>query len=179
MYADIFGWNETLDTETVKIRTYFPSFVLLFSCHVSLPPSSSPFTFPSHPQLTPLTALPGVTNNVITSQVAGGVLRGLFPGVYDVQVRALPTAHKYLNRDMSMQFLTGIQVHVQPEGIDSLEPQYPCAAADDVRAAYTTGDNGTEWQDHLNATAPLFAKLDAVSEIEQEDDAGWHTWFDQ
>ncbi|KAI5827055.1 phosphoglycerate mutase-like protein [Schizophyllum commune Tattone D] len=115
VYADIFGWNDTLDTETVKIR---------------------------------------VTNNVITSQVAGGVLRGLFPGVSDVQV------------------------HVQPEGIDSLEPQYPCAAADDVRAAYTTGDNGTEWQDHLNATAPLFAKLDAVSGVEQEDDAGWHTWFD-
>uniref|UniRef100_D8QLW7 Acid phosphatase n=1 Tax=Schizophyllum commune (strain H4-8 / FGSC 9210) TaxID=578458 RepID=D8QLW7_SCHCM len=115
VYADIFGWNDTLDTETVKIR---------------------------------------VTNNVITSQVAGGVLRGLFPGVSDVQV------------------------HVQPEGIDSLEPQYPCPAADAVRAAYTTGDSGAEWQHHLNTTAPLFATLDAVSGIEEEDDAGWHTWFD-
>ncbi|KAL1717692.1 histidine phosphatase superfamily [Schizophyllum commune] len=115
VYASIFGWNDTLDPEAVKIR---------------------------------------VTNNVITSQVAGGVLRGLFPGVSDVQV------------------------HVQPEGIDSLEPQYPCPAADDVRAAYTTGDNGTDWQHHLNATAELFAKLDAVSGIEKDDDAGWHTWFD-
>ena len=69
-------------------------------------------------------------------------------------------------------------MHVQPEGIDSLEPQYPCPAADDVRAAYTTGDNGTDWQHHLNATAKLFAKLDAVSGIEKDDDAGWHTWFD-
>ena len=47
MYADIFGWNDTLDTETVKIRTYFPSSVLLLSCHVSLPPSFSPFSYTS------------------------------------------------------------------------------------------------------------------------------------
>ncbi|KAI4517788.1 phosphoglycerate mutase-like protein [Schizophyllum commune Loenen D] len=113
VYASILGWNDTLNTETVKIR---------------------------------------VTNNVITSQVAGGLLRGLFPGVSDAQV------------------------HVQPEGIDSLEPQYPCPAADDVRAAYTTAN--ANWTHHLNATAPLFAKLDAVSGIEEEDDAGWHTWFD-
>ncbi|KAL1741155.1 histidine phosphatase superfamily [Schizophyllum fasciatum] len=134
VYADLLGWDHTLDTESVRVR---------------------------------------VTNNDITSQVAGGLLRGLFPGAADVQVL------------------------IQPASVDSLEPKYPCPAADAVRAAYTTGsdDNAAsnangiaggaddmasnaEWTKHLNATADLFSKLDKVSGIEADDDAGWHTWFD-
>ncbi|TRM58993.1 histidine phosphatase superfamily [Schizophyllum amplum] len=102
--------------------------------------------------LDPETVTIRVTNNDITSQVAGGLLRGLFPGVEDVQVL------------------------VQPEGVDSLEPSYACPAADDIRAAYTTGS--ANWMDHLDAAAGLYAKLDAVSGTEAEDDGGWHVSFD-
>ncbi len=111
----------------------------------------------SHPPLRhfqQLTLHVGVTNNVITSQVASGLLRGLFP----------KSDH--------------IQVQIQAPPFDSLEPGYPCSNANNLRNGYQTGSKGQVWQDHLTAAATLYEKLDSVSGI-AKDDGGWHMSFDQ
>ncbi|KAK0186483.1 phosphoglycerate mutase-like protein [Armillaria mellea] len=90
-----------------------------------------------------------VTNNVITSQVAGGLVKGLFPGTTDTQVL------------------------IERSGIDSLEPSLSCANA--VKPG--TGDGGV-WQGHLAAAQSLYNKLDSVSGIASDDSAGWHVSFD-
>uniref|UniRef100_A0A0W0EXY4 Putative phosphoglycerate mutase-like protein n=1 Tax=Moniliophthora roreri TaxID=221103 RepID=A0A0W0EXY4_MONRR len=96
-----------------------------------------------------------VTNNVITSQVAAGLGKGLFPNT---------------SKDKP------VQVIIQPTGIDSLEPQYRCSKADAIRSAYT-GSNAN-WTAHLDAGSALYDKLDSVSGIARDDSAGWHTSFD-
>lgn len=97
----------------------------------------------------------GVTNNVITSQVASGLLKGLFPNTPDVAVL------------------------IQSSDFDSLEPTYSCPAANALVTNYTTGANGTLWQAHLTDAASLYANLDAVSGISNPDTGGWHVSFDQ
>ncbi|KAF9474653.1 phosphoglycerate mutase-like protein [Pholiota conissans] len=97
-----------------------------------------------------------VTNNVITSQVASGLLAGLFP-------------------HSNPQFAA---VKIQSSNFDSLEPTYSCPTASNLRSQYTTGSAGQQWQAHLSGAAPLYAKLDAVSGIAPNDNGGWHTSFD-
>lgn len=94
-----------------------------------------------------------VTNNEITAQVLGALAAGLFPALADAPVPAL----------------------LQPAAIDSLEPAYACPAADQLRSAYTT-QNAT-WQQHLQQSAPLWAKLDALSGVDPAD-GGWHASWD-
>ncbi|KAF9450832.1 histidine phosphatase [Macrolepiota fuliginosa MF-IS2] len=94
-----------------------------------------------------------VTNNAITSQVASGLLRGLFP----------KSDH--------------IQVQIESSTFDSLEPTYSCSGADSLRNNFTTGSGGQLWQQHLTDAAPLYNKLDNVSGI-PGDDFGWHMSFD-
>lgn len=96
-----------------------------------------------------------VTNNVITSQVAAGLTKGLFPDT--------PLSDP-------------VQVVVQQSGVDSLEPTYKCSPADSIRSAYT--GNNPDWTKHLTAASSLFDKLDRVSGIAKDDTAGWHTSFD-
>ncbi|KAJ7460998.1 histidine phosphatase [Mycena galericulata] len=93
-----------------------------------------------------------VTNNDITSQVAGALLKGLFPETDNVAVL------------------------IQSDTYDSLEPVYSCPAANSLFSAYTT--DSTNWTTHLNDAAPLYAKLDSVSGIATDDSGGWHTSFD-
>ena len=97
-----------------------------------------------------------VTNNVITSQVVGQVIEGQYPA----QLTNTP-----------------IGVSVQPVSVDSLEPGYSCSAADALRSAYGVGSKAANWTAHLNASTPLFAKLDGVSGVNASDPA-WHNWFD-
>ncbi|KAG7095876.1 hypothetical protein E1B28_006566 [Marasmius oreades] len=96
-----------------------------------------------------------VTNNVITSQVASGLAKGLFP-------------------DTPLD--SPVQVVIQSNGIDSLEPSYKCSPADNIRSAYT-GSN-PDWTEHLTAASALYDKLDRVSGIDRNDSAGWHISFD-
>ncbi|KAK0199777.1 phosphoglycerate mutase-like protein [Desarmillaria ectypa] len=95
-----------------------------------------------------------VTNNVITSQVAGGLVKGLFPDT------------------------TGAQVLIERSGIDSLEPSLSCTNA--VKPG--TGDKGAGdggiWQGHLAAAQSLYDKLDSVSGVAFNDSASWHVSFD-
>ncbi|KZO89951.1 histidine phosphatase [Calocera viscosa TUFC12733] len=93
-----------------------------------------------------------VTNNVITSQVAGGLIKAMYPD------------------------LTGYQVLIQSSSFDSLEPAYSCPAANAVNSQYQ-GANST-WAQHLQLAAPVYDKLDAVSNIPRNDTGGWHVSFD-
>ena len=96
-----------------------------------------------------------VTNNVITSQVVGQVIEG--------QYRSLS------NRPVS--------VLIQPDSVDSLEPNYPCSAASDLYSSYGVGSDAANWTLHLNDSVSLFVKLDSVSGVNASD-PDWHQWFD-
>ena len=94
---------------------------------------------------------------MITSQVASGLLKGLFPL-------------------SSPQYISAF---IEQSSFDSLEPTYPCPTASTILNNYTTGSGGQEWQTHLTQAASLYAKLDQVSGISSPDTAGWHASFDQ
>jgi hypothetical protein len=94
-----------------------------------------------------------VTNNVITSQVAGMLIEGMYK----------PSANTPL--------------HIQPSSIDSLEPAYSCAAASKLSSFYGVGSTATNWTAHLTAAKPLFNSLDAISGI-ASDSTDWHKSFD-
>ena len=96
-----------------------------------------------------------VTNNVITSEVAGQLILGMFPS----------TAQ------------STVSVAIQPDSIDSLEPTYTCSASDDLFASYSVGSDAANWTLHLNDSVSLFNKLDSVSGVNRSD-PDWHNWFD-
>ncbi|KAJ7702263.1 phosphoglycerate mutase-like protein [Mycena rosella] len=103
-------------------------------------------------RLDPSVAQIRVTNNDITSQVAGALVKGLFPET------------------------DNLAVLIQSSTYDSLEPVYSCPTADSIRSAYTSGSSN--WTTHLTDAASLYAKLDSVSGIATQDTGGWHTSFD-
>jgi len=94
-----------------------------------------------------------VSNNVITSQVAGMLIEGMYSPKENVPL------------------------HVQSSTIDSLAPSYSCPAASALYSSYGVGSTAANWTRHLTATAPLFASLDAISGV-PTDSSEWHTWFD-
>ncbi|KAF8421702.1 histidine acid phosphatase-like protein [Tirmania nivea] len=91
-----------------------------------------------------------VTSNVITSQVAGALLQGMYPLAQ--------------NTGVLQQYPT----------IDSLQPAYPCPAADAIRSSIL---DEPRWKEHLERSKPLFAKLDDLSGIDPND-SGWHVSWD-
>lgn len=93
-----------------------------------------------------------MTNNVITSQVSAGIVKGLFPQSKD------------------------IQVDIQSSNFDSLEPAYSCSGASSIKNNITADP---AWTGHLNASVSLYARLDAISGTSPNDTAGWHVSFDQ
>ncbi|KAK9381864.1 histidine phosphatase superfamily [Kockiozyma suomiensis] len=98
----------------------------------------------------PATMIVRVTNNQITSQVAGALIKGLYPDAND------------------------FTVYQQVASQDSLEPGYTCGPADDLRSAYEDTD---AWFKHLNMSQDLFTALDTISGVDPTD-SGWHSWFD-
>ncbi|CAO2657274.1 Nn.00g034000.m01.CDS01 [Neocucurbitaria sp. VM-36] len=94
-----------------------------------------------------------VTNNVITSQVAGMVINGMYAPKHDVPLR------------------------IQPTNIDSLEPQYSCAKASSLYSSYGVGSTASNWTLHLTSAKPLFTSLDSISGI-APDSTDWHKSFD-
>ncbi|KAI1361392.1 histidine acid phosphatase [Xylaria arbuscula] len=93
-----------------------------------------------------------VTQNVITSQVAGMVVGGTWA------------------TQESTPFL------IAAAGIDSLEPQYPCAAGSALFNAIKSAADAP-WQAHLDGAADLYAILDDISGVPPSD-AGFHASFD-
>lgn len=93
-----------------------------------------------------------VTNNVITSQVAGMVVNGMW------------------------QTTENTPLMIQGDGIDSLEPQYSCNNANRLFNSIKSGDN-VAWKQHLDRAAPLYAALDGISGV-PPNDGGFHASFD-
>lgn len=98
-----------------------------------------------------------VTNNVITSQVAGALVVGMYPSMGSIDAD---------------QF----GAHIQGAAFDSLEPKYACAGASNLRSQYQSTD---DWFIHLNdtRTQALFTRLDQVSGVDPSS-SDWHFWFD-
>ncbi|KAL5448156.1 hypothetical protein PMIN07_012617 [Paraphaeosphaeria minitans] len=94
-----------------------------------------------------------VTNNVITSQVAGMLINGMYAPESPTPLR------------------------IQPTGIDSLEPQYSCPAASSLYSSYGVGSTAANWTKHLNEAKALYNSLDAISGV-ASDSTDWHESFD-
>ncbi|KAF4125943.1 2-phosphoxylose phosphatase [Geosmithia morbida] len=92
------------------------------------------------------------TNNVITHQVAGMVINGMWGITNDVPL------------------------NVQAVNVDSLEPQYSCPAASILFNAIKSKSN-SEWQRHLDEAQDIYATLDDISGV-PSDDSGFHVSFD-
>lgn len=93
-----------------------------------------------------------VTNNVITSEVAGMVINGMW------------------NTTDSVPLL------IQPSGVDSLEPDYTCESSSTQFGDIESADNAA-WAAHIEAATALYAQLDAISGVSPAD-SGFHASFD-
>ena len=94
-----------------------------------------------------------VTNNVITSQVAGMVVAAMSE-----------SANEH-------------SLEVQPASIDSLEPTYTCDAGTALYTSYGVGSTDSNWTEHLTASQPLFEALDNISGV-AANDPGFHQSWD-
>ncbi|KAL5115918.1 hypothetical protein ACEQ8H_006140 [Pleosporales sp. CAS-2024a] len=94
-----------------------------------------------------------VTNNQITSQVAGMLINGMYASTKKTSLR------------------------IQPVNVDSLEPQYACPKASALYSSYGVTSKASNWTAHLTAAKPLFNSLDAISGI-ANDSTDWHKSFD-
>ncbi|EKJ72944.1 hypothetical protein FPSE_06990 [Fusarium pseudograminearum CS3096] len=93
-----------------------------------------------------------VTNNQITSQVAGMFINGMY------------------------QATDSVPLHIQQAGVDSLEPQYKCSVGSKLSSAIKSSSNA-EWKKHLDKTKSLYKVLDDISGV-PADDEGFHESFD-
>lgn len=93
-----------------------------------------------------------VTNNVITSEVAGMVINGMWATTDSVPLL------------------------IQPTGVDSLEPDYTCASSSTQFGDIESSSNAA-WEAHLEAATALYAELDGISGV-PADDSGFHVSFD-
>ncbi|KAI1909372.1 hypothetical protein LOZ12_003041 [Ophidiomyces ophidiicola] len=94
-----------------------------------------------------------VTTNVITSQVAGMLINGMYRVCQDVPLL------------------------VESSSIDSLEPSYSCPKSSALFSEAKSQPN-TTWAAHLSRTKDLFSSLDSVSGVPASD-SGWHSSFDR
>ncbi|KAJ0165820.1 Counting factor 60 [Colletotrichum tanaceti] len=93
-----------------------------------------------------------VTNNQITSQVAGMVVNGMWATT------------------------DSLQLSIQAAGVDSLEPQYSCPAGASLFNRIKSASNAA-WAQHLAAAGPLYKALDDISGV-PADDGGFHASLD-
>ena len=94
-----------------------------------------------------------MTNNVITSQVAGMLVNGMYSPSSVVPLR------------------------IQPSSVDSLEPAYSCPAASALYSSYGVGSTASNWTEHLTLAKPLFSSLDTISGV-PAGSTDWHKSFD-
>lgn len=94
-----------------------------------------------------------VTSNVITSQVAGALIAGMYPPRTNAE---------------------NVFVNVQRSASDSLEPKYQCTGADNTKKDIY---RETEWLTHLNLSLDLFNELDEISGVDSSDEE-WHISWD-
>lgn len=94
-----------------------------------------------------------VTNNQITSQVAGMLIAGMWGAASQ-----------------------NIPLLVQASTVDSLEPTYTCTAGSNLFDSIKSSNNPA-WAEHLARAADLYTALDAVSGVPASD-SGFHASFD-
>jgi hypothetical protein len=108
-----------------------------------------------------------VTQNVITSQVAGMLINGIYKTQDNVQLLvAVCSAPESVRIDTDSKH--------QPSGYDALEPTYTCPSAVTI---YNNERSTPAWNNHLAQTSSLSAILDDISGVNPTD-SGWHSWFD-
>lgn len=107
-----------------------------------------------------------VTQNVITSEVAGMVVNGMFDTQDDIPL--LIEVGNY--HCMSLNLADTLQA----SGYDSLEPTYSCSVSSSLFGSIESGAN---WTAHLTAAASLYSTLDNISGISPTD-SGFHASFD-
>ncbi|EOO00330.1 putative histidine acid phosphatase family protein [Phaeoacremonium minimum UCRPA7] len=93
-----------------------------------------------------------VTNNVITSEVAGMVINGMWDTI------------------------DSIPLIIEAAGVDSLEPQYTCSAGSNLFNSIKSSSNAA-WAAHLTASTSLYATLDDISGVSTTD-SGFHASWD-
>ena len=93
-----------------------------------------------------------VTTNVITSQVAGMLINGMW-GATD-----------------------SVPLLVQAAAVDSLEPKYSCPESSSLFDRIQSSENQA-WETHLEAARSLYASLDDISGV-SPDDSGFHASLD-
>ncbi|KFA78246.1 hypothetical protein S40288_02641 [Stachybotrys chartarum IBT 40288] len=93
-----------------------------------------------------------VSNNLITSQVAGMLINGMW--------------------DTTEPF----PVMSEQEGIDFLAPQYSCPRSSSLFNSIRSSSNPS-WRNRTALTGSLFSTLDALSGV-PPNDGGWHDTFD-
>lgn len=98
-----------------------------------------------------------VTNNVITSEVAGMLINGMWATTSSSSVDSVPLL-------------------IQPSGIDSLEPTYTCPSSSTQFSAIKSSSNAA-WAAHLADAKALYAELDGISGVSPTD-TGFHASFD-
>jgi 2-phosphoxylose phosphatase len=93
-----------------------------------------------------------VTSNVITSQVAGMLINGMFGITSDIPLLKEATS------------------------VESLEPAYICTPASTLFSTEQSAASPS-WAAHLTASQPLYDKLDAISGVSPSD-SGFHMSWD-
>ncbi|KAL7624749.1 hypothetical protein AAE478_006321 [Parahypoxylon ruwenzoriense] len=93
-----------------------------------------------------------VTQNVITSQVAGVLVNGMW------------------------RTTESVPLMIQAAGVDSLEPQYSCSMGSNAFNTIKSSSNAA-WKNHLDASGDLFSSLDNISGV-PPNDSGFHASFD-
>ncbi|KAI1496518.1 histidine acid phosphatase family protein [Biscogniauxia marginata] len=93
-----------------------------------------------------------VTQNAITSQVAGMLINGMWATTESVPLM------------------------IQAADVDSLEPQYSCGVGSGLFATIKSASNAA-WQRHIDAAEDLFTILDAISGVPGSDPE-FHASFD-
>lgn len=93
-----------------------------------------------------------VTQNVITSQVAGMLIGGTW-GASD-----------------------SVPLLIEAAGVDSLEPQYPCSVGNGLFSEIKSSSDPA-WKAHLDGATDLYRVLDDISGVPPSD-AGFHASFD-
>ncbi|KAI9848719.1 MAG: hypothetical protein M1837_006806 [Sclerophora amabilis] len=114
-----------------------------------------------------------VTNNVITSQVAGMVISAMYGQEGDLGVQ-VQVCQAFFRLSCSTDI-------IQPVSIDSLEPAYICPTASKLFSSIGVGSTSLNWTAHLLASESLYRRLDEVSGVSQSDKAfheSWDHYFD-
>jgi acid phosphatase len=107
-----------------------------------------------------------VTQNVITSEVAGMVINGIFNTQNEVPL---------LVEVMCLQpEIFGSVNKLQAKGYDSLEPTYNCSVSSNL---FNSIQSGTNWTAHLTLAKSLYSILDDISGVPPTD-ARFHESFD-